>query len=223
MRVNLPFLVFYLFLINYILSDSSNGIVKVDLEKYEQKTNVNIDALIFNSADFKIDEEIYFKISGDFLEEKLKYKFFDTVTEMNKIATQMETNTRSDTSLDILDVSPNKKEKKTGSDGEDYYVHYYTIIKSKDNLKGTEGNYLYLFIYVNGTYDIKNTETNEGNDTMTIIIVVVVVVVVLFIGGIICYLYKKKKAAKADQGNQVYSDEANINNNNDNRTGVASM
>ena len=216
MRVNLPFLVFYLFLINYILSDLTNRIVDVDLEKYKNKNNVVNYALIFNSTDFKIDEEIYFKISGAFIEDdgKLRYKFFDDGDDMVEIANEMTNNPRSDTSLEILNVLPNKHETKTDNNGEEYSVNYYTITKSKDNLKGKEGYYLYLFIYVDGTYDIVNTEKNEGNDTMTIIIVVVVVVVVLLIGGIISYLIKKKKAAKAAQDNQVYSDEANINNNN---------
>ena len=217
MRVNLPFLVFYLFLINYFLSSYvPKANIEVDLKKYGKETEVKISSLIFNSTDFNIDEEIYFKISGVFLyeDEKIEYKFFDTVEEMNELAREMESNTRVGTSQNILSVLPNRRETKTGTDDQDYSVNYYTITKSRDNLKGTEGHYLYLFIYVNGTYDIVNTETNEGNDTMTIIIVVVVVVVVLLIGAVICYFYKKKKAAKAAQSNQVNSDQVNINNNN---------
>ena len=156
MRVNLPFFVFYILLIKYILLESQ---IEIDLEKY-QKKNFDAPAIIFNSADFKTDQEINFKISGIFFEDNIHYIFFDTTEDMNAIANEMESNT----SYSILDITPNRRETKRDSNGEDYNINYFTIKKSINNLKGKNGYYLYIFIFTDGSYVIENIGNNENKN-----------------------------------------------------------
>ena len=74
MRVNLPFYVFNIFLIKYILLQGIG--LDTYLGKYN-KTYTQSSYVIFNSTDFKLDQEIYLKISGYFIEEYIEFKFFD--------------------------------------------------------------------------------------------------------------------------------------------------
>ena len=87
---------------------------------------------------------------------------------MIAIANEMISNTR----YSFLDITPNRRETKRDSNGEDYNINYFTIKKSINNLKGKNGYYLYLFIFTDSSYVIenignnenKNNEKNEGKD-----------------------------------------------------------
>ncbi len=79
---------------------------------------------------------------------------------MNAIANEMISNTR----YSILDITPNRRETKRDSNGEDYNINYYTIKKSINNLRGKNGYYLYLFIYTDGSYVIENIGNKENNE-----------------------------------------------------------
>ena len=208
MRVNLPFYVFYIFLIKYILLQGTYSGTGYDiyLEKYN-KTYTQSSYIIFNSTDFKLDEEIYLKISGYFKEQYIEYKFFDDWYEISTTTLY----------LDLEKEYPNKNETKTDKEknnGYEYHVKYYTIEKTKSNLKSAKkGNYLLIHTNMDGYYDIENTKDNEGLDTITIIIIVVVVVVVLAIAGIAYCCCRKKTTGQVAQNNQANTEVVNINNN----------
>jgi hypothetical protein len=80
MKEKLFFYIACIFLIKTVLSETS----PIDLEKYKKILH-NSPLVIFNSTDFKIDEEIYFKISGFFVEDFIEYRFCDTLEELTNI------------------------------------------------------------------------------------------------------------------------------------------
>jgi hypothetical protein len=80
MKEKLFFYIACIFLIKTVLSETS----PIDLEKYKKILH-NSPLVIFNSTDFKIDEEIYFKISGFFVEDFIEYRFCDTLEELTDI------------------------------------------------------------------------------------------------------------------------------------------
>ena len=217
MRINFPFYVFYIFLIQYILIQGSS-MDYYCLAKYN-KTYTNSPSIIFNATEFNLDEEIYLKISGYFIKDFIQYQFFDDISDFdNEIYAY---HLGFSTSLELTKENPTKYEKKKDKDinnGYEYYIGYYTIEKTKTNLKNAEkGDYLVIVTNMDGYYDIENTKENQGNDKTTIIIIVVVVVAVCAIVGIIYYCCcRKKKAAQmaqAAQNNQANSARVNINNN----------
>ena len=222
MRVNLPFYVFYIFLIKYILLQGTYSGTGYDiyLEKYN-KTYTQSSYIIFNSTDFKLDEEIYLKISGYFIEDYIEYQFFDDYNDAIYAIDTYINNIQHSITVDLKKENPTKyetKKDKNNNDGYEYYIRYYTIEKTKTNLKMAEkGNYLLILTNMDGFYDIENTKDNQGNDKTTIIIIVVVVVAVCAIVGIIYYCCCRKKnaaqMAQAAQNNQANSARVNINNN----------
>ena len=165
------------------------------LRKYQKFYSVNNNYVIFDSSDFKVDDEIYIIITGKFEEsvDEIEFQFGDDV----EVFTDMTSNKR---------VSYNKKETK----GNGREARYYTIKKSSYNLNGVEGKYLVIVPFtVDGEpFDIENTKENKGNSNTTIIVIVVVVIGVVIIGFIIFYCIKKKRQA-AMQSNQNYPNSTN--------------
>ena len=87
--MHILFSILFLFIIKESLSDPEGTIsyvFKIDLKKYEKVTVPATDrVIIFDSSDFKKDEEIYFKITADsFTKDYLLYKFFDDGRSMNE-------------------------------------------------------------------------------------------------------------------------------------------
>ena len=188
---------------------------KVDLQR-GKKYHTNDFLVIFNSTDFKLDEEIYIKITGYFKHTYIYYVFSDKISELD------------DPNIEYIKECSNKvvdKDKKL--DGYDLKTRYYTIEKTTSNLKGKEGYYLAIYTYMYDFYDIENNKDNEGNSKVLIAGIVVGVVVVIAIVAIIIYCCRKKKLAAMQQNNQGYplhdvnvynakqdNNGTNINNNN---------
>ena len=175
---------------------------KVDLQR-GKKYHTNDFLVIFNSTDFKLDEEIYIKITGYFKHTYIYYVFFDKISE-----------------LDDPDIKYIKKcrykvvDKDKKLDGYDLKTRYYTIEKTTSNLKGKEGYYLAIYTYMYDFYDIENNKDNEGNSKALIAGIVVGVVVVIAIVAIIIYCCRKKKLAALQQNNEGYpSQDVNVQNN----------
>ena len=201
------YILFYM-LFAFIIKDLSICIeFKNNLKKYGKVVTSDY-YIIFDSSDFKKDEEIYFKITADSFDENyLLYKFFDDEASIS--------NVRSYALSSFKKVEPLITE-----DGSDKSVtKYYTIQKSERNLVSLEGKYLVIFFDCNGNVLIENTEINEGDNNDTWISIVVVL---MFIAGICilsyCCCIKKRKAANlaganSTTTNQVYTDNNNQNNN----------
>ena len=193
-------LLIYISLINQALTTTVH-----DLNKYGKLEDFNSSIVIFDSHDFKLDEEIYIIITGYFQFEYIHYIFIDSLEDLDDInITNIEHNKNltKEFSNKVETVNDNNLKKR-----------YYTIEKTESHLNGKEGKYLALFVYMDGTYDIENTEKNQGNSKVVIACVVVGVVVVIAIIGIICYCRKRKQQQQIN-GNYNVQQNVNVQNNN---------
>ena len=174
--------ILYIFLISPVL------LTTMDLKKYE-KINTNSSVVFFDSSDFKIDEEIYIVISGNFIQDYIHYVFVDDIPLYSNYPTsglRKEYSTKTETTKDSNGVYK-------------YEVRYYTIEKTSSKVNNRQGKYLLIFTHMDGEYVIENTKENKGNSKAVIIGVVVAVVVVLIIVGLIIYFYRKRKYALRNQ------------------------
>ena len=176
-----------------------------DLNKYGKLEDFNSSIVIFDSHDFKLDEEIYIIITGYFEFEYIHYIFIDSLEDLDDIdITNIEHNKNltKEFSNKVETVNDNNSKKR-----------YYTIEKTESHLNGKEGKYLALFVYMDGIFDIENTEKNQGNSKVVIACVVVGVVVVIAIIGIICYCRKRKQQQQIN-GDYNVQQNVNVQNNN---------
>ena len=194
--------ILYIFLIGQVLLSTT-----WELGKY-QKLNTDSAVIFFDSSDFKVDEEIYIVISGYYIYTYIDYVFVDDISLHASFTTselRREYSTKYVTKTNVYD-------------GYTFEERYYTIEKTRDRIKNGSGKYLLIYTYMHGFYDIENTKDNLGNSKAVIIGVVVGVVVLAIIVGIILYCYRRKKRLAAmNQANvQVYSDnnQVQVNNNN---------
>lgn len=196
-------LFFYISLINNVFATSEH-----DLNKYGKLEKINDALVVFDSHDFKVDEEIYIIITGYFFETYIQYKFIDNLDDLNDIN-------------DDYYIPGSIKEESNKVDFLDNYNlerRYYTIEKTNSHLKGKEGKFLALFVYMNGAYDIENTKENKGNSKIVIACVVVGVVVIIAVVAIICYCRRRKMQNQFYQNNIVQQNVNVQNNNNINNT-----
>ena len=175
----------------------------VDLQR-GKKVHTDSPLVIFDSTDFKLNEEIYIKITGYFVYTYIDYVFFDDISELNDPY-----------NIEYIKENSNKAvDKGQKLDGYDLETRYYTIEKTTSHLKGAEGYYLAIYTYMYDYYDIENTKDNEGNSKALIAGIVVGVVVVIAIVAIIIYCCRKKKLAALQQNNGGYpSQDINVQNN----------
>ena len=140
----------------------------------------NREKVIFDSTEFKIDEEIYFKIKATtFKDDKLGYQFLDVLTD----------NISDSDNSNIKYVDPIKKaiEKKTK-----LKTRRYTIKKSKEVMGDMEGKFLILYYKCEGTIEVANI-TKDGSSSSRLTIVIVVVMIVVSLGFFYFIYYKKKR------------------------------
>ena len=126
MRMHILFSILFLSIIKESLSGAEGTIsyeFKIDLKKHEIVTVPATDrVIIFDSSDFKKDEEIYFKITADsFTKDYLLYKFFDDGRSMND---------------EVLDnykkATPSKTENEYKNGEIESVTKYFTIKKAKE-------------------------------------------------------------------------------------------
>ena len=133
MKYKLFFVIIYLFLFNDVLLSN-----KIDLKKYGKLTNINYYVVIMDSSDFKVDDEIYIKITGYFdYGNYIHYIFTDDLTHYASSEVSC---------MYCKEVSYNKIETvRTTRVGYKIETRYFTIEKSKINLDGAEGKYLLIY------------------------------------------------------------------------------
>ena len=165
------YILFYI-LFAFIIKDLSIYIeFKNNLKKYGKITTLDY-YIIFDSSEFKKDEEIYFKITANsFLEEYIKYKFFDDEASMRDV-NYLNLNYYAFKKVEPLITEHDKNDKSV--------TKYYTIKKSERDLVSLGAKYLVIVFDCNGYVLNENTVINEGDDTTWVSIVVVLV----FIAGI---------------------------------------
>ena len=179
-------------------TNTNKGNSKVISEKYKTVETEN-PIIFFDTSDFKVGDEIYLIISGEFMfdDDEIYYAFIDDISTTEDF---------------YFEVEISNKVEAIKDRGDDYESKYYTIKKTKEAIKEGEGKYLLLLIYMHGKYKIENTEENKGNTNLIIIVVVVVVVVIAVILFIICYCRRKKQAA-INQENYQYNNNVKVYNN----------
>ena len=134
--------IFYIFLINQVLLQ-----INFDLGK-DQKLTTDSAVIFFDATNFKVNDNIYLIITGNFSLEYIEYAFED---DLPAYADEL------DIEGFILKREYLNKMKGRPDIGEDYEERYFTIEKTQ------EGKYLIILPYMNGLYDIENTNTNKGN------------------------------------------------------------
>ena len=201
MKLNhlLIIIIIFTFLLSNVLLDN-------ELEKYQKKIFKD-GYVIFNSKDFKNDEEMYFKITADFFYgDQIDYIYLDDVRDFD------ENNTF------YYHQRSEKTDNKTDADGNLMsQTKYYIITKRLSEIGTLKGDYLVIIFYCEGDAEIENTKENEGKVSLIVIIVVVVLVVIALIFVIYC-CWKKRKAAQAGN-NATTTINNNYKNNNVNNKG----
>ena len=204
MKSNLISYIIYSFFIKKILLSSD-----YNLGKYEMLPNYQFDYLIFDSSDFKIGEEIYFKITGRFQHSLsyIEYKFFDNPDEIeidgnkNLIIDGFELYREFSNKIDrIYDDYGNVL----------YEIKYFTIDKKSEQLGGLKGDFLLIITYMIGGYDFENTKVNQGYSRIVGIIIACVVIVAIIV-VIIIYCIRRKQMIGA-----LFQANGNVNKMNNN-------
>ena len=201
MSLNHFLIIFFLFLLSNVLSDNN------ELEKYQKKIFKD-GYVIFNSKDFEMDEEMYFKITADyFIGDQIDYIYLDDVRDFD------ENNTF------YYHQGSVKTENKTDADGELMsQTKYYIIKKRKSEVGVLKGDYLVIIFFCDSDAEVENTKENEGKTSLIVIIVVVVIVVIVLL-ILLYYCWKRRKAAQAANNPTTINNNNNNYNNNVNNEG----
>ena len=177
-------LIFFLFFISNVGSMFT---------KYKSYEFSGIDYVVFESKEFKDDEEMHFKIKT--------YKNSLSVVN-NYVRYYYVTDPDGDLNEHGNDYVYYKK-----TDYEDNYeIKYFTIKKRKIDYIGYSGDYLVLwFQFDSSTYwgIVTNTEKDEGKFPAWAIAIIVVVLVAIIAVSIICCICRRIRRAKAMHANQV--------------------
>ena len=185
----------------YLLSNISPLLTKYGTEV------LTTNYAIFESKDFKDDEEMHFKIQShkdNFYEH---YEYSDYNVEYYYF---------NDANVNVHTISFPHHEyfKKTSYEDGNLETKYFTIKKRRSEYRPTNGNYLYI-IFRNlqlSTFEtaiITNTEEDEGK-IETWVIVVIVVVIVAIIAGIIIYCVCRRIRMKKAQQAAIAANAATI-------------
>ena len=178
----------YIFLLlRYVFTQSSN--FGLTLEKYN-KITINIDPnalfgqFVFNSADFKDGEEMYFKIKAKndtFLSDGIYYQYIDDKHLPDP-------NNMFEAKFDGIDSFET-------IGGISYQIKHVKIKKSEIQFKGADGNKIYMQVYMTegGDIIIENTKEDEGKLPTWAIVVIVIAVVLVLVVMVGCYCYRRKK------------------------------
>ena len=156
------------------------------LKKYGS-INTNDNYVIFESKEFNEGDEIYFKVKAKEIDynrpipKKIEYYYLDTETDTES----------SPTDKHSVEISKTFGEKEQGYD---YKVIYFTIKKQSSEYVGKNGNYIYIYLPLNGWAEVSNTEKDEGTIkawVIAIIVIACVIVTVLII--IFCVRAARKR------------------------------
>ena len=193
----------FIFLITKVFLSKDN--YAIDLNKYGKLTGTNLLPVIFDSHDFKVDDGIYIIVTRAFIDENIYYYFFDNFYDLLHLTNY---------ELHTLDQeSYNKVE----SNNDGTKRRYYTIEKLRSELYGSNENYLAIYAYMDGAYDIENTKKNKGNSATIIIVIIVVIIVFAGIIGLIVYCIRKRQRKYAiiqtNQNNPIIPQYVKVQNN----------
>lgn len=205
-----------------LISFSSAAPYKI-LTKYDTLLLSNDKYVIFESKDFKDNEEMYFKIKYtdtyyyyshvyDYV-DRIYYKYISSKDENFQLSSDsyrsVSFSQSTYTDYDSYSYTYGYREYS-------YFTKYFTIKKQKSEY-GENGNYIVFNLRKTIREDpykyyvdyIENTEEDEGKTVLIIAIVIVVVVVVAVVIVIICCCIRRKRLQKSMIAQQAaYSAQA---------------
>ena len=166
------------------------------LTKYGTET-IYDKSVIFESKDFKNDEEMHFKIQT----HKDNFYNYDYSSGSYDIKYYFSSN------LDFINTGRlfEIDFKKTTYEDFNLETKYFTIKKKRNDYSGSNGNYIYiefpilLFNNYHNYATITNTEEDEGKIETWVIVVIVVVIVAIIAGIIIFCVCRRIRMRKAQQ------------------------
>ena len=142
---------------------------------------------IFNPTEFEIGETMFFKITAkEFNDDYLYYEYLD---DLENYEFNFEIKKLHEVKY-YYNYEPDE-------DSNNKPIHYFKIIKKKEDLGDLQGKYLLLYCNFEGTAEIENTEKDEGK-TVQIYTIVFSIIGVLII-AIICYFCYFRKKCKKDK------------------------
>ena len=178
-------IIVYLYILSYTYS-------KI-LTKYSS-LEISSNIVIFESKDFKDNEDMHFKIKSSFnnfrkIENTADYYWYD----LEYVYCDSNGNAKGKY---LYYINFKKTDTEDG-----YDIKYFTIKKKWDEYRPSNGNYIKIKFNLNDNWAIiTNTEKDEGK-LATWVIVVIVVIVVAIIGGMIiffvCRCIRRRKAMAA--------------------------
>ena len=154
--------------------------------------------VIFDSKDFKNDEEMHFKIQTH---KDNFYNYDHSSSYIYDIQYYFSSNLDFITTGRLLEIDF----KKTTYEDFNLETKYFTIKKKRNDYSGSNGNYIYiefpgLLFYTYHNYaTITNTEEDEGKIETWVIVVIVVVIVAIIAGIIIFCVCRRIRMRKAQQ------------------------
>ena len=185
MNLLITFFTFFYFLLNKITSIEL-------LEKYSSvEVRCSEKRIAFNSADFNLNEEIYFSLTLDRegVDKYLDYDFFDNVDISD--------------APEVLGLDLSKKEEsgpsfsKTVNGRTTSETRHFTIQKVEDK------KFIVMGFDCKGTLTIENTKEDEQKNKIIIIVVVMCVFVVIVIIIIAVCCYRRRKLQLGQQALQM--------------------
>ena len=171
----------------------------VQLKKYDSiETYDNF--VIFESKDFNEGDEMYFKVKAlenaynTKIPETIEYYYIDTETAIES----------NPSDLHLVKIS------KTFGDidrGYNYKEIYFTIKKQSAEYIGKNGNYIYIYLPLNGWAEVSNTEKDEGTIKAWVIAIIVIACVIVIV---IIIIFCVRKARKRRQLLEIAQASANL-------------
>ena len=156
------------------------------LKKYSSVT-VYDGKVIFESKDFKENDEMYFKIKStkdSFTSEYAEYYYINDENDIQSSQHPITT----------------KYTYSRTEDDDKYELQYFTIKKKSEEFGTFSGDYIYIHFDLessNTWAEISNTEEDEGKLKTWVYIVIVVVIVIILICIGLYFFIKKRKEKKA--------------------------
>lgn len=182
-----------LFVIIELIKISSFDSPEYDFGKYGTAITKNY-CVIFNPTGFQNGETMYFKISAkEFKDNFLYYEYLDDLENY-----EFNFNLKK-----LHEVKAYYKyEPDEDSENDDEEIHYFKIVKNKEDLGNLEGKYLLLYCNFEGTAEIKNTEKDEGKRSKIYSIVFSIIAVVA-IALVAYFCFFRKKCKKDNEKNDI--------------------
>lgn len=149
--------------------------------------------IIFDPTGFQVGETMFFKISAtEFNDDFLYYEYLDDLENY-----EFNFNLKK-----LHEVKSYYKKEPDEDSKSSKAIHYFKIVKSKEDLGNLEGKYLLLYCNFDGTAEIVNTKKDEGKRSQILSIVISIVCVVA-IALIAYFCFFRKKCKKDDEVNEI--------------------